>query len=182
MSFYIVVSLWYQLILDWRHLKVVIIIYSNLPVLSIQSTTSRMFADAAITARAEATAARDRAAEIPALLSEIGSGGAEAIGVRKLSKLLVWRMQQLGVAMPPGLSAQAKNRSALVQLLDGTRTTRPRCRSARRDARRDTRSDECDRSRNCRPCARGGRRSRVPCCRCCRQRRGPRQRERRRER
>ena len=44
MSFYIVVSLWYQLILDWRHLKVVIIIYSNLPVLSIQSTTSRMFA------------------------------------------------------------------------------------------------------------------------------------------
>lgn len=138
--------------------------------------------DAAITARAEATAARDRAAEIPALLSEIGSGGAETIGVRKLSKLLVWRMQQLGVAMPPGLSAQAKNRSALVQLLDGTRTTRPRCRSARRDARRDTRSDECDRSRNCRPCARGGRRSRVPCCRCCRQRRGPRQRERRRER
>ena len=68
--------------------------------------------DAAITARAEATAARDRAAEIPALLSEIGSGGAETIGVRKLSKLLVWRMQQLGVAMPPGLAAKETKENA----------------------------------------------------------------------
>ena len=98
--------------------------------------------DAAIMARAEATAARDRAAEIPALPSEIGSGGAETIGVRKLSKLLVWRMQQLGVAMPPGLSAQAKNRSALVQLwtAHAPRDLAGAARDATRDATREATS------------------------------------------